>query len=140
MTLLSAALGGAVLIYTAVYAICSTLPILRYNKSLMAGNIRTVSGVVAAKINEENKAIRGKLINVSYPVYSFMIGEEKQSYQSPVKYCNVSVGDKALISYDERTKEAWVRDGIPLMIKQIVVRVLVITAILAVLVLEEIIL
>ena len=140
MTLVSIILGGAVFAYTTVYAIRSMLPILRYKKSAAAGSILLVPGVVSSKVNEENKAVNGRLVNISYPVYSFTVGEEKKSYQSPIKYRDVLIGNNVQISYDERTKEAWMGESIPLMKRQIITRVLIIAVILAALVLEEIIL
>ena len=137
MGLFSLILGGAVLIYTVIYAITAIKPIFRYEK---AGELKVLQGKIVKKTNEENKAIRGELLNLSMPCFEYNIGGENKECQSGIFYINAKIGQVADIAVDERTGEAWVIQDIPKMKKNLLLKVSTIGVVLFVLVLTEILL
>ena len=140
MTTLSYILGGIVFLYTVVYGIKKLAPILRYSKLEKDGEIIMADGNVFEKVAEENKAFQGVMVNVCLPKFEYEIGGEKRYCQGTVRYHNASIGQLVRIGYCERTGEAWVIKDIPLMKKDLLVRMLTMIAILMLLVLTELLL
>ena len=126
MSLLSWILGGIILAYTAVYGVKRYLTIMKYLKAEKNGELKIVDGIISAKTEEENKAFQGEMVNVCYPKYEYEKNGEKKSCQSTVRYCNASIGQPVKIGYCERTEEAWAIKDIPLMKKNLIIRIAVI--------------
>lgn len=138
MDVISYILGGFVLVYTIIYAVMGIKPIVRYQKCLKGGELKTVPGAICEKIDEENKAIQGAMVNLCLPRFEFEIDGAKRYYQSVVRYRNASVGQSAEIGYCERTGESWVTKDIPAMKSQLAIRVALMLALLVLLVLTDV--
>jgi len=138
MTTLSYILGGIVLVYTIVYGVKKLVPIVRYSRYAQDGELRMIDGCVFEKNAEENKAWRGAMVNICMPKYEYECGGEKRYCQSTVRYQNVSIGQQVVIDYCERTGEAWATRDIPLMKKNLLVKMATMIAILALLVITEV--
>lgn len=139
MTTLSYILGGIVFIYTVIYAIKKLIPILRYSKLEKSGEILIADGKIFEKVEEENKAFQGEMVNICFPKYEYEIGGKKLYCQSTIRYRNATIGQAAKIGYCERTGESWVIMDIPLMKKDLIVRVAIMIAILVLLAITEVI-
>lgn len=138
MTTISLIMGGIVLAYTIAYAIKRLTPIMHYIRCEKEGEIKTVDGSIFQKNAEENKAFRGEMINLCLPKFEYEVNGKKRYYQSTVRYQNASIGQPKRIGYCERTGEAWVIADIPLMKKELVIRVTTMLAILLLLIATEI--
>lgn len=138
MDAISYILGGFVLVYTIVYAFKGVTPIVRYQKCVKNGKLKTVTGVICEKVDAQNKAIRGAMVNLCLPKFEFEVGGEKRYYQSTVGYQNASIGQSAEIGYCERTGEAWVIQDIPAMKSQLAIRVALMVALVALLVITDV--
>ena len=136
--ILSIILGSIVLTYTVAYTIKRISPIIRFAHCKTDGEMQIVEGHIFEKIAEENKAFQGAMINVCLPKFEYVVSGEKRYYQSTVRYQNARIGQSEEIGFCERTGEAWVIKDIPLMKKDLAIRVITILAILIVLVLTEI--
>lgn len=138
MTTLSLIMGGIVLAYTIAYAVKSISPIMRYQKCEKEGEIKIVDGSIFQKNAEANKAFRGEMINLCLPKFEYEVKGKKRYYQSTVRYQNASVGQSNKIGYCERTGEAWVITDIPLMKKELTMRMITMLAILLLLLATEV--
>lgn len=138
MTVISLVLGGIVFTYTVVYAIKRLTPIIHFSRCRDSGEMQTTEGHIFEKNAEENKAFQGAMVNICLPKFEYVVGGKKRYYQSTVRYHNASIGQTAEIGFCERTGEAWVIKDIPLMKKDLLIRVTTILALLIVLILTEI--
>ena len=138
MEAISYILGGFVLVYTIIYAVMGIKPIVRYQKCLKGGELKTVPGTICEKIDAENKAVFGAMVNLCLPKFVFEVDGEKRYYQSVVRYRNANVGQAVEIGYSERTGEAWVMQDIPAMKSQLAIRVALMMALLVLLVLTDV--
>jgi len=137
MSVFSIILGGIVFAYTIIYSVYRLLPIYRYGRANKAGDIKIVDGKIVSLLEEEKKAYRGEMVSVSVPVYSFEIGGIVHKQSSVVQRVNIAVGESVTVAFCERTGEAWVIKDLPLMKKNLIIRVTTIIAVLTVLVLTE---
>jgi len=138
MTVISLVLGGIVFTYTVAYAIKRLTPIIHFSRCRDSGEMQTTEGHIFEKKAEENKAFQGAMVNICLPKFEYVVGGKKRYYQSTVRYHNASIGQTAEIGFCERTGEAWVIKDIPLMKKDLLIRVTTILALLIVLILTEI--
>lgn len=140
MTTLSYVLGGIVLLYTVVYGIKKLMPIMRYSRLEKLDEIITTDGNIFEKVAEENKAFQGAMVNLCLPKFEYEISGKKRYCQGTVRYRNASIGQSVKIGYCERTGEAWAIKDIPLMKKDLLIRVITMIAILMLLVITEVLL
>lgn len=138
MTVISLVLGGIVFTYTVAYTIKRLTPIIHFSRCRDSGEMQTTEGHIFEKNAEENKAFQGAMVNICLPKFEYVVGGKKRYYQSTVRYHNASIGQTAEIGFCERTGEAWVIKDIPLMKKDLLIRVTTILALLIVLILTEI--
>lgn len=138
MTVISLVLGGIIFTYTVAYTIKRLAPIIHFSRCRDSGEMQTAEGHIFEKNVEENKAFQGSMVNICLPKFEYVVGGKKRYYQSTVRYQNASIGQTAEIGFCERTGEAWVIKDIPLMKKDLLIRVTTILALLIVLILTEI--
>lgn len=138
MTVISLVLGGIIFTYTVAYTIKRLAPIIHFSRCRDSGEMQTTEGHIFEKNVEENKAFQGSMVNICLPKFEYVVGGKKRYYQSTVRYQNASIGQTAEIGFCERTGEAWVIKDIPLMKKDLLIRVTTILALLIVLILTEI--
>lgn len=137
MSVLTMILGGVILAYTILYCIKRLLPIMRFKKELQGENIREIDGYVSAKIAEENKAFQGQMVNICLPKYEYRIGDNVNTLQGAVRYRNLEIGQPAKIMYCERTGEAWAKNDIPLVKKNLIMTMAIMGVILVLLVITD---
>lgn len=134
MEILSLFMGSVVSLYIGVltvkaflfYRICS-----RYEK---VGDYIKFDGEVTALHDEKKKAIKGKLVTVSFPRYTATIDEQEVNYLSVVKRLSVSIGGNVELYRNNNSGFVWAKGDINILKKDIAVRITMII-ILAVVVL-----
>jgi len=137
MSVFSIILGSVVFVYTVTYTVYRLLPIYRYRRANKTGDIKIVDGEIVSLSTEVKKAYRGEMVSVSVPVYSFEIDGIVHKQSSVVQRANIAVGESVKVAFCERTGEAWAIKDLPLMKKNLIIRVTTILAVLTVLVLTE---
>lgn len=140
MTILAVILGSIVFAYTIAYGVKRFIPILQYSKKKRSAEIKFTTGKIVEKIEEENKAFQGEMINICYPKYEYELNGKTQYYQSTVHYRNAIIGYSTEIGYCERTGEAWVIKDIPVMKKNLIMKISILIVILIVLIASEVLL
>lgn len=135
---LSYVLGSVVLVYTIAYAVKRGGEIRRYYKCAEGEKLKPVRGVICEKIDEQNRAIQGVMINLCFPKIEFEVNGEEQHYQSRLRYRDASIGQAVEVAYCEKTGEAWVAKDVPLMKRDLFIRVGTMLSLLALLVVTEV--
>lgn len=96
------------------------------------GCFAELTGSVVELIDEKKSVLDGKAYSISYPRYVGSHMGKDIKYNSVVRR-QVSVGDSMTIRYDERSGFVWAKGDMELMKRQILVRVLILAALLALL-------
>lgn len=137
MTTISIVLGIILTVYTVLYTFSRLKPIKRYNVAKEASELKKISATVVEKNEHIIKYVKGEKFDVCLPKYVYEIDGQKRYYQSSVKCLNVEVGQVADMEYCERTGEVWITTDIPLMKRDLKIRVPMILFLLVLLILTE---
>ena len=134
----SIVLGSIVFGYTLVYSVNRIRFMMRYYQAKKHREIRTVYGRIIEKVDEENKVLKGTMVNLCFPKCEYEIDGNKKYYQHVVRYSNIRIGQSVKIGYCERADEAWAIEDVSLMKRVLITRVTMVMGILFLLVLTEI--
>jgi hypothetical protein len=106
-------------------------PYFQYRK---AKDITKRWGRIEGKVGEENRRIGGREFAFAYPLYAITVGRKTRHIQGTVAHLEVKVGEKIEMFCDDETGGAWAARDIPLLKKQIKLRVIVVGIVAAVMV------
>lgn len=135
--ILSILLGGFLLIYTVGYTYNRIKILNNYKKAKELNELRNIEGYVCEKVEEVKKTVQGITVNIALPKYCYMIGDKKCYYQSSVKFQDLVIGEAVEMEYCERTGEVWVTKEIPLIKRNLMIRVPMILFLIALLIITE---
>jgi len=124
-----------IVLFFAVAFYKTAKPFLRYKR---AGKVTEYSGEVAGKVSEETRKFGGQMVTIAYPQYSVVINGKRRLVQGTVAYPEVVVGEAVKVLHCADTGEIWAARDIPLMGKQLRIRILVLGAIAAVIIVSAI--
>lgn len=128
MDYLSWILTFAVVGYATVLTVKTGVPLLHFHRA--KGRIEKIDGEISSYFGEEEEYVGKKRDRVStfYPTYSYTIDGKKNVFNGLVRFVGKgedSVGKKVVLLYDRKTGEAWCEQDLPLMKRQIIIRLLV---------------
>ena len=138
MDLLTLLLGGFVVLYIGAYILKS---FMFYRKCVIheeAGNYIECEGYVSELLEEKKKAIQGALVFQSYPCYRAAYGGSELVYTSVIKRFNITVGDSVVLLYNEGSGVLWAKGDMPLLKKQILLRIFILCALVTALLLSRV--
>lgn len=119
----------------------TAMPLMRYRKA--KNRVQRVDGKVVSFYGEETAKRNGEVVQSYYPVYQCEIDNQIISLSGLVRRFGNGVGsfgEEVTLLYDQQTGELWCENDLPLMAKQIKVRLVTITILLAVMILTSVIL
>jgi len=131
-------LGAVVILYLLAYSCKSFMFLAECKRAELSGNVKECDGEIADKIDEKRKAIGGEMVSICYPKYKASVGGGELYYQSNVRRRDVKVGQAATMCYDENKGIVWPKDDIPLIKKQVLIRLVIVGALVLVFVLENV--
>jgi hypothetical protein len=128
-------LAGTVIVYVGVYTYKCLSPLLRFNK--VKDTVSPIEGKVDSLVEETKKAFNGQLVILAYPMYKYELEGKSKYLQSIVKYRNINVGQSVALLYSKETGEVWAKNDIPLMKRQLIIRVSIILIVTLVMIVES---
>ena len=139
MDYLSWMLTFTVVGYATVLSVKTGVPLLHYHKA--KGRAEKIDGEISSFFGEECVGKKNKKVNSFYPTYSCSIDGKKKVLNGFVRYIGKgedNVGKKVILLYDSKTGELWCEQDLPLMKRQIVIRLLVTILLLGLMILTSI--
>lgn len=82
-----------------------------------------INGTVESCVDEMKKSYNGEIISISYPLYKYEVDGKEKYLQSTVQYQNMVIGKEVPIYYCCQTKKAWAKNDLPLIKRQLFLRV-----------------
>lgn len=128
-------LAAVVIVYVGMYSYKCLTPLLRYNKVKDA--LEPIEGKVDSLAEETKKAFNGELVTMSFPLYKYELEGKAKYLQSLVRYRNMSVGQSVQMLYSKETGEVWAKNDIPLIKRQLIIRVGIVLIITVAMIVES---
>lgn len=125
--------------YATMLTVKTGAPLLRYRKA--RDRVIKVDGLLSSFYGEEVTKRKKEIITSFYPIYDCVIEGKKISLNGVVRYMgkgSEAVGQKTVLLYDKETGEVWCEKDLPLMKKQIKVRVITVLALLILMIVTSI--
>lgn len=132
MDLFTLLLVGVVAFYVAMMCITTAKPIIRYEKA--KDRVRNVEAIFDSAYGDEKTKIKGKLVRIYYPIYKASVNGNQYTLKSLVREVGDfenRIGEKITLLFDDETGELWCEKDIPLMMKQIKTRLLMMAILVA---------
>lgn len=127
-------------IFLVVYAGALTIktgkPLIRYQKA--KNRVERIKGTITSCYGEETER---KDLKSLYPIYECEIDGEKKKLSGLVRYLGERrevVGKQVNMFYDKETGELWSEEDLPLMKKQIIVRLITVLVLVALVIITSI--
>jgi len=114
-----------VLAYMGIYCIKSYVFYVRCNEAQKEGKIVEIKGKVKILYEEKKKALNGRVVTISNPLYTGFYNERELNYVSVVKRIESNIGDEVVLKYDEAKELLWAEGDLQLLKRQILIRFLV---------------
>ncbi len=129
----------AVVVYATALSVKTGVPLLHFRK--VKDRVIKVNGEIHSVYGEEVVGRKNKKENSFYPIYSCVIDGKEKMLNGLVRYLGnpkESIGIKVTLLFDRKTGEIWCEKDLPLMKKQIFIRLIVMILLLGLMILTSV--
>lgn len=126
MDLLTWFLVAVIAFYVVMMSVATAKPLVRYQKA--KDRVRNVEAIFDSVYGEEKTKTKGNVVRTYYPIYKATVNEKYYTLKSMVREVGdyeSRIGEKITLLFDDETGELWCEKDIPMMMKQIKTRLIV---------------